>query len=84
MTETSYALTGLTGNTEYTVAVQAVRKDGKVSKKTEQKFTTETPAIVIPKPENVKVDNVKETTATVSWDAAKVLLVTIFMWVTKR
>lgn len=68
VTETSYTLTELTAGTEYIVALQAVREDGKVSEKTEQKFATETPVVVIPKPANVKVDNIKETTATVSWD----------------
>lgn len=69
--DTSYALTDLTAGTEYTVAVQAVREDGKVSAQTEQTLTTVASAVVIPKPENIKADNVAQTIATISWDATE-------------
>lgn len=70
---TSYDLTNLTAETEYTVSVEAVEKDGAVSEKVTVKFQTAKPGeeIFVEKPTEVNADQVGETTAVITWKAVE-------------
>ena len=70
---TSYDLTNLAAETEYTVSVEAVEKDGAVSEKAAVKFTTAKHGeeIFVEKPTKVKTDQVGETTAAITWEAVE-------------
>lgn len=65
MTETMYELVGLTEETKYKVAVEAVGKNNVLSENAEITFTTKEHVVAVPI--EVEAINITETTADITW-----------------